>query len=245
MNSSHTETYTVRRYELGPDTRLRPTQLCNYLEDAAGAHADLLGVGLADMHKLGLSWVLAKMRLDIEALPGEGAAVQVYTRPVGVERLQFRRDFTVSVGDHVAARAVTQWVIMNLSSRRLERMPLHVAALVPEHPDMAMEGADIRPADPAEGLPGPLFPVRLDDIDQNRHVNNVRFAGFVLEAAQVFGTHGKALRRLDLAFKAEGKEDDVITCRTAPCPTRPGRLLHGLYREQDGRELVRAVTEWA
>lgn len=244
MQSTHSEIYRVRRYELGPDMRLRPTQLCNYLEDAAGAHAELLGVGLGDLRKQGLSWVLAKMRLELEALPAEGDQVRVFTRPVGVERLQFRRDFTVYVGETVLARAVTQWVIMNLASRKLERMPVHVAALAPERPDPAMEDADIRPEDPKDGAVGPVFPVRPDDIDQNGHVNNVRFAGFVLGAAHCAGAEGKNLRRLDLVFKSEGRPGDVVVCRTGPRPGKPGGLLHGLYREEDGRELVRAVTEW-
>ncbi len=242
MNLSHTETYHVRRYELGPDLRLRPTQLCNYLEDAAGAHADALGVGVADLQAKGLTWILAKMRLDIIRLPEEGEAVRVHTRPIGIERLQFRRDFTVSVGDEAVARAVSQWVIMNLASRRLERMPVDITALTPERPDPAMDDADIRPGDPASGLPGPSFPVRLDDIDRNGHVNNVRFAGFVLEAARSLNGNAGALRRLDLVFKSEGRLGDVVTCRTAP---QSGGFLHGLYRAEDGRELVRAATEWS
>ena len=148
MNLSHTETYRVHRYDVGRNMRLRPTRLCDYLEDAAGAHAEALGVGLDDLRALGLAWVLAKMRLDIDRLPGAGEEVRVRTRPIGIERLQFRRDFTVYVGDEEIARAVTQWVIFNLASRRLERIPLHVAALTPDTPDPAMEDADIRPEDP-------------------------------------------------------------------------------------------------
>ncbi len=98
MNLSHTEIYRVHRYDVGRNMRLRPTRLCDYLEDAAGAHAEALSVGLGDLRALGLSWVLAKMRLDIHRLPGAGEKVRVYTRPIGIERLQFRRDFTVSVG---------------------------------------------------------------------------------------------------------------------------------------------------
>ncbi len=243
MNLSHTEVYRVHRYDVGRNMRLRPTRLCDYLEDAAGAHAEALGVGLGDLRALGLAWVLAKMRLDIDRLPGAGEDVRVRTRPIGIERLQFRRDFTVCVGDEEVARAVTQWVIFNPASRRLERIPLRVAALTPETPDPAMEDADIRPEDPAAGLSGPSFPVRLDDIDQNLHVNNVRFAGFVLEAAHTFLAEERNLRRLDLVFKAEGRFGDVIAARTTPGPNSGG-LLHGLYRAEDNRELVRAATEW-
>ncbi len=244
MNPSHTEIYRVRRFELGSDGRLRPTALCNYLEDAAGAHADSLGVGVADLGRLGMTWVLAKMRLVLEFLPGQDDDARVHTRPVGVERTRFRRDFTVFVGDHIAARAVTWWVVMNLETRRLERMPANLCALIPDTPDPALEDAEIRPPDPAEGLPGPHFAVRLDDIDQNRHVNNVRLAGFVLEAGQTHRGEKKRLRRLDLVFRAEGRQDDLILCRTTLLPEPSLCLGHGLYRASDGQELVRAVTEW-
>lgn len=248
---TYIQPFTTRYYELGQDHRLRVQALCNYMEEAAGLHADALGVGLERLMTQGLTWVLAKMRLEVQNLPGGGEPLRVETWPVSVERLQFRRDFLVfGRNEEILAAAVTQWVVVGLESRRIERIPESVAALRPKTPRFALEDADIRiPALQGE-QEGPVFPVRLSDIDQNRHVNNNRYMDFILEAADVFGAQGP-LKRLDIIFRAEGLRGDVIGSRVCvdtgadkraeegTAETRHG-LLHSLYRVSDGQELVRA-----
>jgi acyl-ACP thioesterase len=239
----HMEEFVVRSYDLGWDHRLRLQGLCNYLEESAGLHADALGVGLERLMAEGRTWVLVRMRLRVACLPGGGQRVRVETWPVEGERLQFRRDFLLTDEEgRILVRAVSQWALVGLASRRLERMPENISALRPENPRRALEDGDIRIPALQGGQEGPVFPVRLADIDQNRHVNNNRYLDFLLEAAEVFGRN-TGLTGLDLVFRAEGLRGDVIGSRTEP--EEGGQtLLHSLYRVSDGRELVRARSVW-
>ncbi|MDL2216555.1 acyl-ACP thioesterase [Desulfovibrio sp. OttesenSCG-928-M14] len=240
------DSFQTRYHEMGMDRLLRVQCLCNYFEEAAGKHAELLGVGIERLERDRLAWVLAKMRLELNRRPGPEETVRVVTWPVSVERLQFRRDLILyASGDEVLATAVTQWVIMGLDSRKLERFPLYVAEMGPDNPPLAQESGDIRiAAVPDNAIEGPLFPVRLADIDQNQHVNNGRYVDFALEAADCLGADRQygALRRLDLIFRAEGLRGDVIASRTAAEPGAPGSFIHSLYRQSSGQELARART---
>lgn len=244
----HSEQYTTRWHELGVDHLLRVQCVCNYMEEAAGKHADALGVGLARLGQDDLAWVLVKMRLCLCRRPGPDEAVRVDTWPVAVERAQFRRDFILyDNAENVLATAVTQWVVMGTKSRRMERLPGYVAALEPHNPPLAQQDGDIRiPALPGEALAGPVFPVRLADIDQNQHVNNGRYVDFSLEAADVFqeGQGGAAsdLARLDIIFRAEALRGDVICTYTQAEPETPGALVHSMRRRSDGAELARSRT---
>jgi acyl-CoA thioesterase FadM len=260
---AYSEEWLVRCYDVGPDNRLRPQNLCNYFEETAGCHAAALGLGIDRLAEGGRAWVLAKMRLRLSRLPFAGESFRVTTWPVRVERLQFRRDFlTYDAEGAVLARAVTQWVIINLHSRRLERIPAHVAALAPENPETALEDGDIRiPALDEGAASGPSFPVRLADIDRNRHVNNSRYVEFALEGAVAALEKNEAsaaaeeyrhtalaptkeLRGLDILFRAEGLFGDVIATRGMPEPDAPGSYLLSLHRQADGTELARARTIW-
>jgi acyl-CoA thioesterase FadM len=260
---AHSEDCLVRCYDVGPDERLRPERLCNYFEEAAGRHAAALGLGIDRLARDGHAWVLAKMRLVLSRLPRAGERLRVTTWPVRVERLQFRRDFMAyDEAGAVPARAVTQWVIINLATRRLERFPAHIAALAPANPASALDDGDIRiPALDERALPGPSFPVRLADIDRNRHVNNSHYVEFALEAAlsanKTTGASAAAehdrlaalapeeeLRGLDILFRAEGRFGDLIATRGMPEPDAPGSCLCSLYRRADGTELARARTLW-
>jgi acyl-ACP thioesterase len=240
---THTELFLTRQHELDMEHRLRVQCICNYMEEAAGAHADALGVGISRLLQDNLTWALAKMRLILHRRPGPGENVTVLTWPVGLERAQFRRDFILHDSrDNTLASAVTQWVVMGTKSRRLERFPFYIAALQPENPPLAQEHGDIRiPAPDASHPVGLSFPVRLADIDQNRHVNNGRYIDFSLEAADCAGASGE-LCQLDVVFRAEGLRGDVIAARTVLEEGCPDSFIHSLFRESDGRELARART---
>lgn len=237
--------YVARYHEMGQDRLMRVQSLCNYLEEAAGYHADALGLGLEILAEDGLAWVLAKMRLCIERRPGPGEEFRVDTWPVTIERLQFRRDFEVfDANDQIIAKAVTQWVVMSLSSRRLERFPPYIAAHRPESPRQALDNGDVRiQALGDDAKTGPSFPVRLADIDQNQHVNNGRYVDFALETAHVAGMSG-SLKEISLVFRAEGKRGDIIGSLSESVPGEPSAMLHSLFREGDGQELARALTVW-
>jgi len=248
----HKEVFLTRRHELDTNHRLRVQCICNYMEEAAGAHADALGVGISRLLEDDLTWALAKMRLVLHGhlghgRPGPGERVTVTTWPVSVERVQFRRDFILyDSKDNAFASALTQWVVMGTKSRRLERFPFYIADLQPKDPPLSQAEGDIRiPALDTEDSPSYhpklTFPVRLADIDQNRHVNNGRYIDFSLEAADCAGASGE-LRQIDLIFRAEALRGDVIAVRTAPETDTPGSFIHSFFRESDGRELARSRT---
>lgn len=239
----HKEIFLTRRHELDMNHLLPVQRICGYMEEAAGNHADRLGAGASRLLEDNLVWVLAKMRLVLNRRPGPGERVTVSTWPVSMERVRFRRDFIMyDSRDAILATALTWWVVMGARSRRLERFPLYIAALQPENPPFSREDSEIRiPAAGHSCPPGPSFPVRLADIDMNRHVNNGRYIDFSLEAAHRAGASGE-LRRIDLMFRAEGLHGDVIACKTAPEADLPGSYVHGLFRASDGRELARART---
>jgi acyl-ACP thioesterase len=240
---TYKETFLTRRHELDMDHLLRVQCICNYMEEAAGAHADALGVGISRLLQDHLTWALAKMRLNLHRRPGPGENISVVTWPVGLDRAQFRRDFILyDSRDTILADAVTQWVVMGTQSRRLERFPFYIAELQPKDPPLAQESGDIRIPATGDSCPVRLsFPVRLADIDQNRHVNNGRYIDFSLEAADCAGASGE-LCRIDIIFRAEALRGDVIAVRTAPEEESSGSFIHGLFRESDGRELARART---
>lgn len=239
----HQEHFVTRFHEMGLDHKMRIQCICNYMEEAAGNHAEALGVGLSRLAENNMTWVLAKMRLILRRRPGAGESVMVETWPVKMERLQFRRDFIMyGPSREILAMAVTQWVIINFDTRRPERFPLYIAAMEPEDPPLVQENGDIRiPAVPGNARSGPSFPVRLADIDQNRHVNNERYIDFVLEAADVAGMSAD-LSQIDILFRAEGLRGDIIASRSAMEEGVQTSCIHTFYRQGHGQELARIRT---
>jgi acyl-ACP thioesterase len=138
---------------------------------------------------------------------------------------------------------VTDWVVLNLGSRRAERMPEFIAALKPEDPEPVME-AD-RPRLPGqENAPFlAAFAVRKSDIDRNNHVNNACLAAWLAESAPEEIRASRRIKSLQILYRAEGRYGDTVVGRGAL--DAAGAFLHGLFRLSDGQELVRARSIWA
>jgi len=162
--------FTVHTFELDAFGLLAAPALTDFLAEAAGRHATALGVGLDALMPRGLTWVLARQRVEILRAPRLHEEVEVETWPSGVDRLAALRDFRVRGADGAElARATSQWFVLDLGTRR------------PHPPEVVLDPARFRP----QGAPRAAafavakhhaperwdvekrFTVRYADIDQN------------------------------------------------------------------------------
>jgi acyl-ACP thioesterase len=220
------------------------------MEEAAALHAAELGVSVEELERRGLAWALARLWMEFEEWPFLGAWndeesswVTVRTWPVAAERLKFRRDFLMTWRGLVLAKAVTEWVVINLKSRRAERIPEFIAALRPENPEQALKVGPPRLPGQENAPELASFVVRKSDIDRNNHVNNACFAAWLAESTpEELSSRGR-LKSLQILYRAEGRYGDTVVTRGGR--DAEGGFLHGFFRRSDGRELVRAHSLWA
>jgi medium-chain acyl-[acyl-carrier-protein] hydrolase len=235
-------TFTVHSFDADAFGLLTPAALAGYLQEVAGRSADSLGVGISALNTRGLTWVLARQQLVLDAPVRRGDALTVETWPSGLDRLWALRDFRLRLGGVEVGRAFTTWLVMDLASRRpgrpdrllppgLHAQTEHVLAPgAPPVPTLAVEGVEKR------------FQVRFADIDANRHVTNASYIGWALEAVEEPLWQSQRLAGLDVQFLAEATYGHFVRSRSAP--DGDGARLHAVVREEDGKELARARTEW-
>src|SRR6266508_2031585 len=101
---TYREPFTVHSYDADACGVLAVPALAGFLQEAAGLHATELGVGLDALSPKGLTWVLARQRLEIPAPIRLGDSLVVETWPAGLDRLAANRDFVVRRGDEEVAR---------------------------------------------------------------------------------------------------------------------------------------------
>ena len=61
--------YPVPLNDITVDAKLRSWTIFNILQDAAGRHADVLGLGLKQLRESDLSWVLSRIRVHVDEFP--------------------------------------------------------------------------------------------------------------------------------------------------------------------------------
>lgn len=248
----HSEEFTIYEFLGDGNGRGSIQGLCEYMQEAAGNHAAKLGLSMNRLYDEKLAWVLARLRLVPEKMPAMHSRIVVETWPVGIEGLQYRRDFIVrGMGGDVLLRAVTQWVVVSLETRKAGRVPAFIAEVGLANANSVTAMDDARPRFPevGEAFESCDFRARLSDLDRNRHVNNVRYMDWIIESVPEAARNGR-LADLELMFRAEAYKDDTIAVRTMPespgaeAPA-PGEIFyHSLVRERDNKELVRAKSVW-
>lgn len=229
-----TQEHVVRSFLADETRRLGLTALLNLLQDAAWSHATHLGHGHEAMLAERLIWVLFRQKVVMERWPAWGETVQVRTWVRPTKSSIALRDFEVLTGGEVVGVATTSWLLVDAETRRPSRRSVA---------DLSVEFR----ADRALDLEAPKLALRADlalrherdvrrgDLDLNRHVNNVRYAQWALDALP---DDGLALAGYEVNFLAEARAGDRIAIRTSD--PGPGWVDVQGVRAADGKAVFAA-----
>jgi medium-chain acyl-[acyl-carrier-protein] hydrolase len=224
--------------------RQRLLAVLEEMMETAGRHAELLGVGVRDLHAKGLTWVLARLHVKITNIPAAGQTEHIATWPSGRSRIFAVREFRLTDGaGGELLRATSAWALMNMDTRRPARLDPHLP-LFTRHPERMI--ADDFPALPPVPVDSPRAAYRAAaaDIDLNDHVNNTVYLDWALRSAPESAGSWRPLS-LEAAFLGEARLGDEVICLTASDGAANGTvLLQSLRDTASGRELTRLRTYW-
>jgi acyl-ACP thioesterase len=239
-----TASFPVHSYEVDAFGALAVPALSGYLQEIAGRHAAALGVGLDALRAHGLTWVLARQRLELPREVGLGDTLDIETWPSGIDRLAATREFVARRGDGAeAARATTQWFVLDLATRRpLRPQELLDPALPRERSPSVAPIAHAKLPELATWELQKRFHVRYADIDLNLHVTNASYVEWAIEAMPVELWKGSRLAEVEVQYLAEGRHGTAILSRVAR--SGEGAYAHAVVSEEDGKELARLRTVW-
>ena len=246
MERNYCKHFEVHYYEVNKYREATPVSILNYLEEAAIAHSEDVGLGLDRLKSEGIGWVLNRWHLVMERYPVWGEQVKVETWPSRFERFYATREFLLqdTVGN-VLGKATSLWIFLSLEKKRPLRIPPEFAAAYGLDPVRAIEGEFA--GFPALELPESSreFNIRRSDIDTNQHVNNTKYVEWMLEAVPQAVYDNFVLNTLEVAYKKEIGYGLAVTSAvlTEAESERDYRCGHRVF-SRDGAELAAARTVW-
>lgn len=240
------ETFRVRSYEADPVGTASIQSICNYLQEAASNHAAELGVSIEHLSEENLIWMLARLRVEIDAYPGWRDEVTVETWPSGSDRLYATRDFLIHGPDGLLGRGTSAWLLVDAGRRRPVRLPELFSRIETLDRERALEDLPEKLPDPPETAETVSACVRFSDQDLIGHINNVLYVDWSVESVPVRETH--AVREIEIQFRAEARYGDEVVVQSGRLNASgdgASDLAVYLHRIASAdRELARVRTTW-
>ncbi len=236
--------FTVRSYEMDHTGHAPLTTLCRYLQEAADCHARALGVSVEALLEEGMTWVLSRLNISIDRFPMWRETFRIDTWPSGrTDHVAFR-DFMISDSTGCTiGRATSCWMVLDLKKRRSIPLPSSVQCLpVPDRPRAVDDPFDRLPS-PDPGDRQVSRTAGWKEIDVNRHVNNVTYVEWVLDAVPDPLWRSHRPHGIEIAFKNEIRQGDTVVSHIQTCEVSGERsvFLHSLIRQDLEVAVARSI----
>ncbi|KAK6163711.1 hypothetical protein DH2020_000575 [Rehmannia glutinosa] len=199
---SYKEKFIVRSYEVGINKTVTIQTIANFLQEvscnhflSAGYTTDGFSTTLT-MRKVNLIWVTSRMHIEVYKYPAWNDVVEIETWCQCEGRIGARRD----------------WILRDYSTGEVIGRATRLA--FPEENNACHKKIG-KVDDTAQYSKLGLAP-RRDDLDMNRHVNNVTYIGWVLESMPSEIIYNYELQSLTLDYRRECLHDDIIDSLTSP-----------------------------
>jgi len=193
--------------------RLKISSMFNYFQDIASLHVENLGVGIDTLiNRYGVTWILTRMRVDIEKVPVLGEDILVETWPQIPKRVEFDRDFLIrDAAGNPVVRAASTWIILDVKTRELKKsdaIPSHYPFTPPERAIDCRLGRF-----KAHGTPEVAYEkvIGYSDVDFNEHLNNTKYIDFIMDCFSLDEHRRYDIKSLEIDYINEALPGDRLT----------------------------------
>lgn len=225
--------YTPRTDDFDKYNRIKPSAILNLFQDAAGRHSGLLGAGVEEMLEKGYLWVLVRVRFRISGQFDKYSPVRIKTWPLKPERLIYKREYVItSESGTKLVSGSSEWVIIGKDTRKPVSVPDVYCVNDGFCEEIAVTEGKFKRLHPfeTENAPYTVIP-GFCDIDMNNHVNNTKYADFVLDA--INPTKEEMLSFFQMEYRREVKQETELSISFL----RSGGEIKAVGRNEDGEAM--------
>lgn len=183
--------------------------ILNLIQDSGWQHAIKLNVKI-EPH---LGWVFTRQKLTMTEWPSwnETVTIRTWLRAPNSDSAFLYRDYELFLGEKKIGECTSTFTVMDMNTRKL--------ALV----DWNKYSGIWKPEGYLDHMPAKIilqdemqdlaqFQVRNSDIDLNNHVNNTKYAQWILDSIPIeILKAGTSLHTYEVNFLLEAKSGDMIT----------------------------------
>lgn len=217
MYIQYTMPLTFSDSDFTPAGAVKASAILHAFQDIAKAHAASAGLGFDVLIAQKLIWVITRSRFRVHGDLAPGRTYTLLSFPRRTGSLIYDRDFHIlsDTGAELVTGA-SQWCIVNAETRHVAQTDHDFAGVYNPEPAMPDGIPRLRPRDL---MPVKRHTVTVDDLDENEHTNNCRYADMALELLGV-----QSVRELTMNFASETRLGDELTLYVGSGNMAAGKL---------------------
>ena len=212
-NKTGTYAFVTEPFHVDFNGKLTLGVLGNHLLNCAGFHATDRGFGMAMLNEDNYTWVLSRLAIEMDDMPGQYESFTIRTWVENVYRLFTDRNFAIVNKDGITigyARSV--WAMINMNTRKpADLLSMHggnIVEYICENEDCPVEKPGRIKVETKEVTE--TLTAKYNDIDINGHVNSIRYIEHILDLFPIEYYRTMRIRRFEIAYIAESYYGDEL-----------------------------------
>lgn len=213
MDAIFDKEYVLRTLDFDRYNRIKPSAVLDLFQDAAGFHTMQFGCDRFSMRARDLYWVLVNVKMEFlgNIMPTETLVIRTW--PIKSNGVKYYRGYkAINEKGEVVIVAQSCWTMIDAKTKR-------IAVNEKTYPDdfdycdelpfgkKIIKISDFETSDVARSLEP-----RFSDLDYNGHVNNAKYADFVLDT--LVPREGIKLKSFQIDYHKEIKPEETVSLHT-------------------------------
>lgn len=214
---TYTHNFILTAADCNGQREMSPANLVTLIIETATEHANIIGVGFDTMISHGISWVLSRLSVELEAIPSINGRYRLITWVESLNRLYSERNFELIDSDSGKrlGYARTVWMAINMETRRPGDLSILKALerYIIDRPCPIDRQEKLTPFNNPEKESAYRFVT--SDIDINRHVTTRRYIELIVDCWDLSFWDTNRIKRFDIAFRHEARYGEIATVSLA------------------------------
>ena len=205
--------FDIGLQDINSKNQITNKKILSCLENAAVKHGDYVGLGMNDLNKSGLTWMILDWEIEMNRRPSYGDIIEVHTWSKCTNKCYSYRDYEIYVDGEKYGIATSKWLMVDINRGRPARIDEeYIAQYKPEPDKSTFDISDIDKLQEQEEYERECkCVIRRSDIDINGHVHNLNYMDIIEEllSDEERKTDFKDIR---ITYKKEIKFGDEVKC---------------------------------
>lgn len=208
----HIKDYELRYTDVDAYDNLKLSSLLSFLEESACLSADELGFGYEVLAPANFGFILANIYIELSNNIKLGDILSVHTWPLKPTKVIFLRDSELYVNSQLAGKVSARWCMVDTKSYTISP----VSAFFDNNffdgynTERSIEFNNWKIPTITVGEHCYSKTVKYSDYDHYFHVNNTKYADFLLDTFSVDDLKDKSIKSAQITYVKQCKEGETI-----------------------------------